>query len=504
MRGLSKTFGATRALKNADFDIARGEVHALVGQNGSGKSTLIKLLAGYYQPDADTQIDCCGHKFALGNPRAAHEAGLRFVHQDLGLVSMLHTMDNLALGFGYATGVGRHIRWRAQRQHAKKALNALGYQIDVTEPLANLSPVERTAVAIARALQGIEPASSVLILDEPTATMPKPEVQRMFQIVSALRENGVSVLYVSHHLDEVYQLADRITVLRDGQVIDTRPADSLPRAELVELMVGDVQRERLKSRTHRSERVVLNVANLTTGRLHDASLQIHEGEIVGVAGITGSGREELCDALFGGRPRTGSVIVNGNEIEAMRPDIMVRNRVGLVPADRREMAMFETMSVRENFTAPDISQFWRALILRHKAERDEVAGLIDRMRVKAPGTEAGMDALSGGNQQKVIVGRWLRLDSAVLLLDDPTQGVDVAAKSEIHRLIDSAAAGGTAVLVCSTDEEELERLCHRVVILRNGQIAAQLRGSAATAAKIARETLGTNHLNGNSTNAVMA
>jgi ribose transport system ATP-binding protein len=226
---------------------------------------------------------------------------------------------------------------------------------------------------------------------------------------------------------------------------------------------------------------------------------------VGVAGITGSGREELCDALFGGRSRTGTVKVAGRLIEPMRPDLMVRQRVGLVPANRREAAMFETMSVRENFTAPDVSQFWSGLLLRHRAERGEVKRLIARMRVKAPGGEAGIDALSGGNQQKVIVGRWLRLEPIVLLLDDPTQGVDVGAKSDIHQLIEAAAGAGTAVVVCSTDEAELERLCHRVVVLRGGSIAAELSAGSATAANIAHEALGAEHMTTTKTrNAVTA
>ncbi len=490
VRGVRKTFGATRALLGIDMTIRRGEVHALVGQNGCGKSTLIKLLAGFHEPDAQTDVLCHGRSFALGDAAAAHASGLRFVHQDLGVVTVLNTMDNLALGFGYARGRGGQIRWREQQRLAEGALAGLGYQFDVRAPLAHLAPVQQTAVAIARALQGIEPGSSVLVLDEPTAAMPKPEVKRMFGIIKTLRASGVSVLYVSHHLDEVYEIADRVMVMRDGKIVGTRPVYELPRRELVELMIGNMIDDAVATVPDIEGPVAMELRGLSTSTIHGVDLQLHAGEVVGVAGVTGSGREQLCDAVFGGKPRTGVVSVNGRVVEAMRPDLMVQQRVGLVPANRREAGIFATMSVRENFTSPDVSQYWKHLLFRHRTERRDVEALAKMLHVKMPGTEAGIDALSGGNQQKVIVGRWLRLEPAVLLLDDPTQGVDIGAKSDIHHLIDRAAAAGTAVLVCSTDEAELERICHRVLILRNGRIAALLSRSEATAARIAQETLG--------------
>jgi ribose transport system ATP-binding protein len=490
VRDVRKTFAATRALRGVDLVMRPAEVLALVGQNGCGKSTLVKLLAGFHEPDSPAQVQCHGRAFALGDAGAAHAAGLRFVHQDLGVVPMLNTMDNLALGFGYACGAGRRIKWREQNRAAREALDALGYGFDVSVPLVQLAPVERTAVAIARALQGIDPKSSVLVLDEPTATMPRPEVERMFGIINSLRSAGVSVLYVSHHLNEVYAISDRITVMRDGKLVDTRPTAELPRHELAEMIVGHVIETVASEVSEADGPVVLDLENLTTSALHGIDLQVRAGEIVGVAGLTGSGREQLCDAVFGGIRRSGAVRVEGREVEAMRPDLMVRHRVGLVPADRREMGIFETMTVRENFTIPDVSQYSRWLLFRHRAERRDVERLSKKLRVKTAGTETGIDALSGGNQQKVVVGRWLRLQPAVLLLDDPTQGVDIGAKADIHQLIDEVAETGAAVLICSTDEAELERLCHRVVVLRNGHVGTQLPRSRASAAQITRETLG--------------
>lgn len=490
VRGVSKTFGVTRALDGVDLTLRRGEVHALVGQNGCGKSTLIKLLAGFHQPDHVVEVNCHGQMFELGDASAAHRNGLRFVHQDLGVVTSLNTMDNIALGFGYPCGQGRRIRWRVQQRQAEQALEMLGYHFDVRVPLSRLAPVEQTAVAIARALQGIEADSSVLVLDEPTATMPRAEVRRMFEIVRSLRASGVSVLYVSHHLDEVYAIADRITVMRDGKIVTSRATAGLPRRELVELMIGSAVPAESTIAVETQGQVALELTGLTTPTLRGVDLRVHAGEIVGVAGLTGSGREQLCDAVFGSVRRRGVVAVEGKPVEAMRPDLMVAHRVGLVPANRREEGIFATMSVRENFTTPDVSQYWSRLLFRHRAERRDVKALSESLKVRMPGTEAGIDALSGGNQQKIVVGRWLRLEPTVLLLDDPTQGVDIGAKADIHHLIEVAASKGAAVLVCSTDESELERISHRVIVLRDGQVATRLARGEATAARIAHETLG--------------
>lgn len=487
--GVRKTFGATKALRDVDFEMRRGEVHALVGQNGCGKSTLIKLLAGFHEPDEATTATCNGAEFRLGDSAAAHSAGLRFVHQDLGVVLPLDTVDNLALGFGYATDAVGRIRWRRQVAAARDLLDRLGHNLDVRAPLSTLAPVERTAVAIARAVQGINDGNSLLVLDEPTATMPRPEVERLFRIVRVLRDRGHSVLYVSHHLDEVFELADRVTVFRDGERVATRDVATLARPELIELMLGDVYDEPATEPIPEVHDLVLSARGISAKALRDVSLDVHAGEIVGVAGITGSGRDELCDAIFGGRTRTGEIAVNGRVIEAMRPDRMVAARVGLVPAKRRDEAVIEAFNVRENFTLPDVSRFWRRLRLRHSDERRESRSLIEKLSVKASGTEAGIDALSGGNQQKVIVGRWLRLRPALLLLDEPTQGVDIRAKSDIHHLVETAAADGAAVLVCSSDEGELERLCHRVLILRDGHVTAELARPNATARIIAHHTL---------------
>jgi ribose transport system ATP-binding protein len=511
---VSKTFPGTRALVDVDFEIRPGEVHALVGQNGSGKSTFIKILSGFHVPDGTAHphhlpfhqaepVDgdvyhatVRGEPFKLGDPHAADEAGLRFVHQDLGLVSSLSTVDNLALGYGYITGAGRHIKWREQVRAARKAIKSLGYHFDVRVPVGHLSPVEKTAVAIAHALQGIDGGVSLLVLDEPTAAMPGPEVERLFRLIGRLKGMGIAVLYVTHHLEEVLAIADRVSVFRDGRRVATAQVRDTTMRQLVELMTGGwVDTPQVDVRPETGEPVL--VAQGISGRaLRSFDLTVCTGEVVGIAGITGSGRDELCNLLFGGAKRDGELRIATRLVEPMSPDVSVARGIALVPAERHTEGLVLTMSVRENLTLPDLSAFWSHFRLHQGTERKEARRWIKDLGVKTRSSEALVETLSGGNQQKVVLGKWLRLKPKVLLMDEPTQGVDVAAKAEIHGLIDQIAAEGTAVIVCSSDEAELERLSSRVLVLRRGSIAVELHQPDATAARIAQESLGAEHASG--------
>ncbi|MET0999222.1 MAG: sugar ABC transporter ATP-binding protein [Marmoricola sp.] len=488
LSGLSKTFPGTRALVDVDLDVVPGEVHALVGQNGSGKSTLIKVLAGFHGADHGSSATVRGRELDLGDATAAHRAGLRFVHQDLGLVLSESTVDNLALGVGYRTSrLG--IKWRAQRQAARDLMRDLGHPIDVDVPVERLSAVERTAVAIARALQGSTDALALLVLDEPTATMPAGDIEMVYKLVRRVRDSGASVLYVSHHLDEVFALADRVTVLRDGRKIDTLNVAATSPRELADLMAGEVVDVGIRAERELGA-PTLEIAGVSANVLSELELVVHAGEVVGLAGVDGSGRDEVAAAVFGGRHRTGTVRCSGQDVPVSRPDVAVGRGIGYVPADRSAAGLVMDMSVRENMTLPTLVEFWRRLRLRTREERADVAIWSARLGVKAAGPDAVMTSLSGGNQQKVVLGKWLKTNPTVLLLDEPTQGVDVAAKADVHRLIDEAAAQGTAVLVCSSDEVELVRLCSRVVVLDHGRVSAELTGSAITRAAITRASLG--------------
>jgi ribose transport system ATP-binding protein len=487
---ISKTFGGQRALEAVSLDIQPGEIRALVGQNGCGKSTLIKILAGFHEPDEGGSVEVDGQPLQFSNGAASEAAGLRFVHQDLGLVGNLDTVDNLALGLGYTSFKGR-IRWGSERRRAQEALKALGYEFDVRVPVAGLAMSERTAVAIARALSARGSAPKLLILDEPTANLPAAEAERLYQLIHRVSSTGLAVMFVSHHFDEVFELAQTVTVLRDGRHIVTRPVEGLTEPDLIELVIGRTLEEfHHDAAAAERGRLVLDAKAISGAVIKDATFQVHAGEIVGFAGITGSGREEIAGMVFGGSPRDGDIELDGRHLSRMRPDMSMGLGMGLVPAERHMNAAFMASTLRENVTLVEPGRHWRGWVLRQRSERTDVAGWLDKLDVRPRNTEFSMSQLSGGNQQKVVLARWLRKEPKLLVLDEPTQGVDVGAKSDIHRLVDEAATLGTAVLLASTDHEELVRLCHRVLVLRKGRIVEEISGARLNSDTITAATIG--------------
>jgi ribose transport system ATP-binding protein len=492
VRGLSKTFTGQRALIDVDLEVQPGEIRALVGQNGCGKSTLIKVLAGYHEPDPGAEVHVDGKPLALGTAGAGDHAGLRFVHQDLGLVPTLDTCDNLAMGHGYERNKAGLISWRKERRLARETLRDLGYDFDVRQPTGHLVISQRTAIALARALSPRSTPPRVLVLDEPTANLPAAEIARLFEVVRAVRDRGVAVLFVSHHLDEVFGLCDTVTVLRDGRHIITRPVEGLDEDGLIALMIGRSLEQFLTpaDSVGREGEPVLRARGLHTDVLAGVDLDVRPGEIVGIAGITGSGREEIALALFGGITRTGTVAVGGTDIEANRPDRAVEAGLALVPAERHANAVFLESTLRENVSIVNPGDFLRRGLLNRKREVSEVTSWLQKLRVRPPHCERALSTLSGGNQQKVVLARWLRQRPTVLLLDEPTQGVDVGAKADIHLLVEEAATQGTAVLVVSTDHGELTRLAERVVVLRNGRVVEEMRRPHIDPDRITAATIG--------------
>lgn len=498
---LSKSFPGQVALDEVDLVINVGTTHALVGQNGSGKSTLIKILCGYHQPTGPSAATYHGQSaqegtvtLTLGDARAAAAAGIRFVHQDLGLVGGLSAVENISMGVGYTTRRGGRIDWGADTRRARTALADLGFtDIDVTVPVALLAPSQKTAVAIARALDGWEQGAHLLVLDEPTASLPGADVERLFAAVRRLKERGVAILYVSHHLDEVFAIADEVTVLRDGKRIATLPTGELSHDRLIELMIGHrLERQRQGTRAANDETGGLIVRSLTGGTVLGVDLRVQPGEIVGVAGITGSGRELLVPLITGQVPSdAGTVMVAHRPIPNYAPRAGLQAGMAVLAADRTTQGVLPLQSVRANMTLSDVGRHWRRGRLRHDDETAEVRDWINRLSIKTAGTEVPIASLSGGNQQKVLFGRSLRIKPSVLVLDEPTRGIDVGAKEEIHTLISAAAAAGAAVLVASTDTDELVRLAHRVIVLRDGVIAAEISGDDMTVEHIERTQLQT-------------
>jgi ribose transport system ATP-binding protein len=486
----SKTFGAQVALDRVDLEIAAGEIHALVGQNGSGKSTLVKILAGYHDPDPGAAAEVAGRSFALGSDAAAREAGLRFVHQDLGLVDHLSVSDNFRLGRG-GRSLGL-VRRRAERADANRALRALGYEISPTALVGTLAESERTAIAVARALDHFE-SVPLLVLDEPTASLPGPEVERLFAALRRIAAEGTAILFISHHLDEVLGLADRVTVLRDGRRVATTHVGELSHDALVELMLG----RRLKTETVAHERAGGQVAKparlvasgLSGQTIVSLDLRVAAGHVIGIAGLTGSGREEVAGLLAGRLPRSGEVRVDGRAVSAGNPKAAIGAGICYVPADRTAQGLLPQACVRENLTLVDLSPFWSRAVLRRGLEKRETERWVAKLDVRPASTERVVTELSGGNQQKVVLARWLRVAPAVLVLDEPTQGVDVGSKADIHRLVGEAAAAGAAVIVCSTDDDELARLATEVIVLRRGRAAVRLTGEEISPERIEQEQL---------------
>lgn len=503
--GLSKRFGASVALQDVDLTIGPGEVHAVLGENGSGKSTLIKILSGFHRPDAGT-VTVAGEPLPSGHPASSYRLGARFVHQDLGLVDSIPVLDNLAIGAGFATRLGT-ISTRRSRDRARTDLARVGLAVDPGASVGSLSPATRTGVAIARALRE-DPGSPVrlLVLDEPTATLPATEVERLMEIIRRVSAAGVGVLYVTHRLDEIFTIAGNVTVLRDGRKVATVPTSSLDHRRLVDLLVGEEltvahhEAETLQPAREgpyegqgapEGEQPALSLRGITAAPLDGFSADISSGQITGIAGITGSGRETVLGAAFGAIGRTGEVMTAGGvRLAPSRPDLAMRYGLAYLPADRVRNAAILSLSARENIALSSLRPFRRFGTMWRRPERQTALGWFGRLSVRPPElVDLPLESFSGGNQQKIMFAKWLRREPAVFLLDEPTQGVDVGAKAVLHAQLVQAAAAGAAIVISSSDVDELAAICQRVIVCRDGRAAADLRGGEVSARAISRECL---------------
>lgn len=493
IESLSKTYPGQVALDQAHLEVRPGEVHALVGQNGSGKSTLIKLLGGYVQADHDSVVHFDGRRVDLWSLPQADRQRIRIVHQDLGLVPTLSAIENLGLGRGYITGAGGRIRWRAEAARAQELLLRFGLAPDVRQPVGTLSAAEQAAIAIVRALQDWEEnTTGLLVLDEPTASLNRREVEALFREVRRVAAMGAGVLFVSHMLDEVLDLADRVTVLRDGKVVaDGVSTDHLDQKRLVDLIVGRPIGELYPAvMAPASGTPVLEVEQVFGITLRGVSFKVHHGEVVGVAGLVGSGREEIAGSIGGMSPRFfGKVLVDKTKVFATPRDSL-RAGIALVPADRKGLGLDPEDRLADHIVLPRLGPFQRHTRLQKQALRADAAAWVERLDVQPPFLDRRLGKFSGGNQQKAVLARWLRTEPRVLLLDEPTQGVDVGAKAAIYQQIAEAAREGMAVLIASSDAEELVHLCDRVLVLRAGMVSAELAGANLTEERLVAETLG--------------
>jgi ribose transport system ATP-binding protein len=487
IRGLSKTFPGTLALDAVDLDVTAGEIHSLVGGNGSGKSTLIKILCGVYRGDPGGTLRVGEEEVAVDatSPEFAREVGIHVVHQDLGVFLDRSVTENIALGHGYPTRAGVQVRWPGLHRRAAELLERFEIDASPGTLLRDLSQSARTQVAIARALQD-DDSEGLLILDEPTSSLPAHEVELLLRTLRRYAGRGQSILYVSHRLDEVLSISDRITVLRDGRKVGTLEAAGLGEDRLIQEIVGR-QIDRVfppMPEVDETKDSRLRVRGVSAGPLRDISFEVAPGEVVGLAGLLGSGRTELLQTIFGLlRVQEGEISFDDEPLRVRRPADAMAAGIAFVPENRAEDAAMVEMSVDANISAATVRDYWswrRPWISSRRMRRDARASM-DEFLVKAASEESLLSTLSGGNQQKVILARWLRRHPRLLLLDEPTQGVDVGARAEIYGLIRDAVAEGASALIVASDFEELTHVCDRVLVLAGGRVTGEVRPPHLTA-----------------------
>ena len=477
--GIVKSFGGVQALRGVDFDLRGGEIHALLGENGAGKSTLINVLSGVHPPDEGT-VTIDGAPVRFSNPREAQAAGIATIFQELDLVPSLDVAANLFLGRELVRP-GGFLDIARMRREARKRLEAIELNIDVERPVGQLSIGHRQVVAIIKALSY---ATRVLIMDEPTAALTVGEVDRLFAIMRKLSASGVGIVYISHRLEEVPRVADRVTVMRDGRHVATVPMGETSIDKLIAMMVGrELAQLTRESVPAPAGEVVLEVQGLARrGVLHDVSFQLRRGEILGFAGLMGAGRTEVARAVFGADPiDAGSVRVHGREVAIRSPEQAVAAGIGYLSEDRKHFGLATGLDVQDNILLASFARFRKAFGFVDEARGRRVAlDLVQRLSIKTPGLQQQARFLSGGNQQKVVIAKWLLRDCDILFFDEPTRGIDVGAKAEIYKLIKSLAAQGKAIVMISSELSEVLLLSHRVIVMCEGRITGVLPGSAAT------------------------
>src|SRR5918992_787650 len=482
MEGIEKAFPGVVALDGASLRVAQGEVHAIIGQNGAGKSTLIKILNGAYRRDAGTVL-FDGRPVDFHSPREAQDAGVSTIYQEINLVPYRSVAENIFMG-REPRRWGLLDRERMNRD-ATAVLDRLGVHIDVRRPLSTVNIALQQMVAIARA---ISTDARIVIMDEPTSSLDEREVEILFDVIRGLKANGIAVIYISHRLDELYAVCDRVTIMRDGKTIDERPIAGASKVELVARMlgkeIGEVRRSGATGFQHRGGRrageVLVEANDLQGDRLDGASVTVRSGEIVGLAGLLGSGRTEVARAVFGADPVSGDLRVRGKPARWKSPRDAIRAGFGLCSEDRKADGIIPYMTVQENLTLAALPVLSRSGIVDRAEQRKIVDRFIDRLGIKTAGPEQTVRELSGGNQQKVLLARWLCLNPSLLVLDEPTRGIDVGAKAEIQGLIDELADNGLGVLMISSELEEITEGADRVVVLREGRTVAEFDHAEAS------------------------
>jgi L-arabinose transport system ATP-binding protein len=481
MHDISKAFAGVHALRSVSVDVQPGEVLALMGENGAGKSTLLKILSGAYSPDAGT-VTIDGARVRFASPHDAHAAGVRVIYQEPEIIPHVSVAENVYVGALPRRGPFFDKRELYSRLRGDLARYGFARALDPIAPGSRLSPAQRQLVEIMRALIA---DVRVIAFDEPTSSLSDVEVESLFRLIRRLRDDGIAVLYVSHRLPEIFDIADRVTVLRDGAVVGTRQTAQTSDDELVSMMVGRDLTGMFVRQSHAPGDVVLSVRELTSADVTGVSFDVRGGEVVGIAGLVGAGRSELAHAIVGAEPvRSGQVSIGGRVVRIRSPRDAVRDGIGFAPEERKAQALLMHRSVRDNISLAVLSRISVAHVVRRGEERRIASRFVSRLDVRTPSLEHVVADLSGGNQQKVVLARWLARRPRVLILDEPTRGVDVGAKAEIYRVINDLAAEGIAIVVISSELPEILALSDRVLVMQAGRITGELSRQDATEERI--------------------
>jgi len=485
---IDKSYAGVHALKHASFELRVGEVHALIGENGAGKSTLIKVITGAVLPDAgEIQLD--GQTIAQNSPRVAKQLGIAAIYQQPALFPELSVAENIAIGLEESSVFSR-VDWRRRKRRASQLLARIGASIDLDAEAGDLTMPQQQLVEIARAL-GAE--AKILIMDEPTASLSEDDTQNLFAVIRQLRDEGVGIVYISHRLEELPLIADRVTVMRDGRTIDTRLMSEVNRQQLIQLMVGRELSAVFPKKSAQLGEVVLELRGLgcSSSGIHAVNLSVRAGEIVGLAGVVGGGRTELARIIFGLTPADqGEIVLKGERINIRSAGQAIESGIAYVPEDRRRHGVILDLPISANITLASLDRFRRLAAMDFRREREAAADYTRKLGIKTPAIHAPVATLSGGNQQKVALSRWLLTKPAVLILDEPTQGIDVGAKSEVHALMTELAAQGVAILMISSELPEILGMSDRVAVMRGGTIVSTLDRAEATQEKILALALG--------------